>query len=90
MPATNDAPRAEAEKLTCSFCGKSQAEVGLLVSGPNNTFICERCVHLCLQINSEHGGLHERAAYYCFTFVVNLLYPVAKLFHRREDTKLTD
>jgi len=87
MPATNDAPEAEAEKLTCSFCGKSQDEVRKLVSGPNNIFICDECVFLCLQITSEHGGLHERAAYYSFIFVAKLLYPVALFFHRREDSR---
>jgi ClpX C4-type zinc finger len=87
MPATKDAPRAEAEKLTCSFCGKSRDEVGKLVSGPNNIFICDECVLLCLQITCKEGGLHERAAYYSFWFLVKFLYPVALFFHRREDSR---
>jgi ATP-dependent protease Clp ATPase subunit len=30
----------------CSFCGKSQTEVKVLVSGPG-VFICDECVGLC-------------------------------------------
>jgi ClpX C4-type zinc finger len=33
----------------CSFCGKAQTEVKTLVAGPG-VFICDECVHLCLQI----------------------------------------
>lgn len=36
--------------LHCSFCGKSEAEVAQIVSGPNNLFICNECVETCLDI----------------------------------------
>ena len=32
--------------LHCSWCGKSQDEVGKLIAGPN-VFICDECVVLC-------------------------------------------
>ena len=34
----------------CSFCGKSSREVGLMVEGPNDIYICENCSELCLNI----------------------------------------
>ncbi|WP_028579935.1 ATP-dependent Clp protease ATP-binding subunit ClpX [Desulfogranum japonicum] len=51
---------------TCSFCGKSQEEVGKLIAGPN-VYICDECIDLCNEIildsanNSENtiGGEEE-------------------------------
>ena len=37
------------ETLYCSFCGKSQHEVGKLIAGPT-VFICNECVELCMDI----------------------------------------
>ncbi len=37
----------------CSFCGRSQSEVLVLIAGPNNTFICDRCVEVCNNIIKE-------------------------------------
>ncbi len=34
----------------CSFCGKSHREVGPLIEGPDNCFICAQCVDLCQSI----------------------------------------
>ncbi len=34
----------------CSFCGRSQSEVLVLIAGPNDTFICDRCVEVCNNI----------------------------------------
>ncbi|WP_457639603.1 ATP-dependent Clp protease ATP-binding subunit ClpX [Persephonella sp.] len=31
----------------CSFCGKSQDEVKVLVAGPDNIFICDDCITQC-------------------------------------------
>ncbi len=33
----------------CSFCGKSQEEVGKLIAGPN-VYICDECIELCNEI----------------------------------------
>ena len=35
---------------TCSFCGKTSREVGPMVEGPNDVFICANCVDLCQNI----------------------------------------
>ena len=42
-----------AEKLIrCSFCGKTQAQVKRIMSGPN-AYICNECVELCSTILHE-------------------------------------
>ncbi len=35
---------------TCSFCGKTHREVGPMVEGPNDAYICSNCVDLCHNI----------------------------------------
>jgi len=35
---------------TCSFCGKTSREVGPMVEGPNEVYICANCVELCQNI----------------------------------------
>lgn len=35
---------------TCSFCGKTSREVGPMVEGPSDTYICANCVDLCQNI----------------------------------------
>ncbi|RMD63807.1 MAG: ATP-dependent Clp protease ATP-binding subunit ClpX, partial [Planctomycetota bacterium] len=35
---------------TCSFCGKTSREVGPMVEGPNNVYICSNCTDLCQNI----------------------------------------
>ena len=37
----------------CSFCGKPQTEVKVLIAGPN-VFVCDQCVGLCNGIIAEH------------------------------------
>ena len=37
---------------TCSFCGKTQEEVGKLIAGPN-VYICDECITLCNEIMHE-------------------------------------
>ncbi|MBM4051400.1 MAG: ATP-dependent Clp protease ATP-binding subunit ClpX [Planctomycetes bacterium] len=32
---------------TCSFCGKTSREVGPMVEGPNDVYICANCTDLC-------------------------------------------
>lgn len=34
----------------CSFCGKTHREVGPMVEGPNDAYICSSCVDLCHNI----------------------------------------
>src|SRR5882757_4531314 len=35
---------------SCSFCRKSYRDVGPLVEGPNDVYICGECVELCQSI----------------------------------------
>jgi ATP-dependent Clp protease ATP-binding subunit ClpX len=35
---------------SCSFCGKTHREVGPMVEGPNDAYICASCVDLCQNI----------------------------------------
>jgi ATP-dependent Clp protease ATP-binding subunit ClpX len=35
---------------TCSFCGKTSREVGPMVEGPNEVYICSACTDLCQNI----------------------------------------
>ncbi|MGI9015089.1 MAG: ATP-dependent Clp protease ATP-binding subunit ClpX [Phycisphaerales bacterium] len=35
---------------TCSFCGKTSREVGPMVEGPNDVYICPACTDLCQNI----------------------------------------
>ncbi len=39
--------------LRCSFCGKTQDQVEKLISGMNNTFICDECVELCAELVND-------------------------------------
>ncbi len=42
---------AKSSKLTfCSFCGKSQNEVGKMIAGPGDVNICDSCVTVCKTI----------------------------------------
>jgi len=38
--------------VKCSFCGKTQEEVGRLVAGPS-VYICDECIELCSEILDE-------------------------------------
>jgi ATP-dependent Clp protease ATP-binding subunit ClpX len=41
----------------CSFCRRPGTEAGRLISGPEGVFICDECVHLCMDI--LQGESHE-------------------------------
>jgi len=43
---------------SCSFCGKSEREVGPMIEGPAHIFICADCVDLCSNIirQEKHKG----------------------------------
>ena len=41
------------EAVRCSFCGKPQGQVRKLIAGPGNTFICDECVEICMEIIEE-------------------------------------
>src|SRR3954463_715105 len=42
-----------AEVLKCTFCGKSQQEVGKLIAGPTPLCICDGCVELCNELIAD-------------------------------------
>jgi len=46
------ATKKDDQLLYCSFCGKSQHEIRLLISGPA-AYICDECVELCNEIIRE-------------------------------------
>jgi ATP-dependent Clp protease ATP-binding subunit ClpX len=54
VPPTNrdqDAGGFRGRKITtCSFCGKTSREVGPMVEGPNEVYICSNCTDLCQNI----------------------------------------
>jgi ATP-dependent Clp protease ATP-binding subunit ClpX len=37
----------------CSFCQKGGTEAGRLIAGPDDVFICDECVELCVEILEE-------------------------------------
>jgi hypothetical protein len=41
----------------CSFCDKSQQEVGGLVAGPKDVFICNECTDLCSEILADNRAV---------------------------------
>ncbi|MDE9457040.1 hypothetical protein KKJ00_04225 [Xenorhabdus bovienii] len=47
-----------AEKLYCSFCGKSKDETKALVAGPH-VYICDECIDLCQEIVLERKKVKE-------------------------------
>jgi ATP-dependent Clp protease ATP-binding subunit ClpX len=49
---TNDFQDEHNIACVCSFCGKSQEEVGKLIAGPN-VYICDECIGLCNEIMTE-------------------------------------
>ena len=45
---------------TCSFCGKTSREVGPMVEGPNDVYICANCTELCQNIfKQERRRVHS-------------------------------
>lgn len=49
----SDKHSADDSALHCSFCNKTQAEVGRLISGPGAVYICNECISLCNEMILE-------------------------------------
>ena len=50
-----------AEKLIrCSFCGKTQAQVKRIMSGPN-AYICNECIEICKDLLDEERAEEARS-----------------------------
>ena len=47
----------ERDRTKCSFCGKTQEQVGTLVAGPG-VYICERCTQDASQLIASPGSGH--------------------------------
>ena len=45
----------------CSFCGKGKEFVKQIITGPNNTSICDECVDICKDILEEKKGVDAPA-----------------------------
>lgn len=45
--------------LRCSFCKRSQDDVRKLIAGPT-VFICDDCVHVCVDLISDDNQIEER------------------------------
>ncbi len=50
--------KKEKDAPTCSFCGRTEDAVEKLISGPD-TFICDKCVRLCMEIVEKKPVHHE-------------------------------
>lgn len=50
---TDTAAHHDSAAVRCSFCGKSQKQVKKIIAGPENVFICDECVDLCVDILEE-------------------------------------
>jgi len=47
----------------CSFCSKSADDVQILIAGPTeNLFICDECVHVCVDVVADDRRAREKAA----------------------------
>jgi hypothetical protein len=67
--------------ISCSFCAKSQTEVGMIICGPPSVYICNECIDECnaiIQEGEETPGLwprrvekidNTRRAYYSMTAI---------------------
>ena len=47
MPGKNN------DKISCSFCNKTEDQVHKLIAGPNGVYICDECVEICSEIIEE-------------------------------------
>ena len=48
------AKNEDRRSIRCSFCGKPQSLVNRLIAGNNNCYICDDCVHMCMNIVGEY------------------------------------
>lgn len=62
------------ERLRCSFCNKTQAQVRKLIAGPSGTYICDECVGICSDILDEEFAA-EQEGNAASSMEINLLKP---------------
>ena len=44
------------EEKNCSFCGKPAENARMLIAGPNDIFICDECIEVCVKMLGEENG----------------------------------
>ncbi|MDF2839132.1 MAG: ATP-dependent protease ATP-binding subunit ClpX, partial [Evtepia sp.] len=54
------AKNEEKKAVRCSFCGKHQEQVARIIAGPG-AYICNECVHLCMNILDDMTAPEEQA-----------------------------
>ncbi len=69
------AGRINQDEIRCSFCGKTQDQVGKLIAGPNGAFICDECIEICNEILDEEILEAEGGASAASDLEINLLTP---------------
>jgi ATP-dependent Clp protease ATP-binding subunit ClpX len=52
--------RQSADAQRCSFCHRNTEEVDRLISGPEDVYICDECVALCVEILEEEKQQEDR------------------------------
>jgi ATP-dependent Clp protease ATP-binding subunit ClpX len=52
--------RQESDTHYCSFCHRDYEEVDRLISGPDDVYICDECVWLCVEILEEERQQEEK------------------------------
>lgn len=52
-------PPEEPAQETCSFCARTKDLVEKLIAGPEHIYICDKCIHLCLDILKKPTSSHE-------------------------------
>jgi ATP-dependent Clp protease ATP-binding subunit ClpX len=45
--------RSQRETAYCSFCKRPQAQVDRLIAGPDQVYVCDECVELCVDILNQ-------------------------------------
>jgi hypothetical protein len=84
-PAKAKSQKPKVEKTPaihyCSFCGKSSKEQNILIAGPKNIFICDKCVYLCdaflFDFNKED----------CVSQLIKIITGEIKIQFRNENSK---
>ena len=52
------------DTICCSFCGKPESQISQLIRGPKNVFICDECIHLCMEVITEAEESNVKDASY--------------------------
>jgi ATP-dependent Clp protease ATP-binding subunit ClpX len=53
--------RSGADVQKCSFCHRDHEAVGRLIAGPDQVYICDECVELCVEILEEEKQKENKA-----------------------------